>query len=174
MNSNQLRKKSKSWLILLCVSWITVQYSSTSGIHSLNDQMVQNHFFLCPLNDVLLHCSFGDQSINIHLWRERIDIIFLLHDSLNTSTVCKATSLTHGLPVSSGQSCGPWLVPAGRFEDSSPSQRWLQCLLRPSWSLNLQLWWTTGSRSPRKQMTLLIQPINNTSTHNPDLMNKRY
>lgn len=117
--------------------------------------MVQNHLLLCPLNDILLHRSFGDQSVNIHLWRERVDIIFLLYNSLNSSVGVKVIHLTRSLPVSSGQSCEPWLVPAGRFEGSSQSRRWLQCPLRPSWSPNLQLWWTTGSRSPRKQMKLL-------------------
>ena len=63
--------------ILLCVPWVAVQYSSTSGVHSLDDEMVQNHLLLRPLNDVLLHCSLGDQSINIHLWRQRAEVNIL-------------------------------------------------------------------------------------------------
>lgn len=57
---------------LLCVSCVAVQHGPTGGVHSLNDQMVQNHLLLCPLDDVLLHCPFGDQSVNIHLRRESV------------------------------------------------------------------------------------------------------
>lgn len=57
----------------------------------------------------------------------------------------------HRSPVSFGQSCELWLVPEDHFEGSSQSQRWPQCLLRPSLSLNLQLLWTTESRNPKNR-----------------------
>lgn len=65
--------KANFWLNLLCVSWVAVEYSAASGVHSLNDQMVQNHLLLCSLDDILLDRSLGDQPINIHL-REQIHI----------------------------------------------------------------------------------------------------
>lgn len=63
----RLIAKAHFWLNLLCVSWVAVEYSAASGVHSLNDQMVQNHLLLCSLDDILLDRSLGDQPINIHL-----------------------------------------------------------------------------------------------------------
>lgn len=46
---------------------VVVQHSPASGVHTLDDQMIQHHFLLGSLNDLLLHCSLGDQAVNIHL-----------------------------------------------------------------------------------------------------------
>lgn len=62
--TNRLNVKVSS----LWISWVAIQYSSTSGVHSLNDKMVQNHLLLGSLNNVLFHSSFCDQSIDIHLY----------------------------------------------------------------------------------------------------------
>lgn len=37
------------------------------GVHPLNDQVVQHHLLLGPLNDVLLHGTLGHQTVNVHL-----------------------------------------------------------------------------------------------------------
>lgn len=53
----------------LWISGVVIQHSSTSGVHSLNYKMVQNHLLLGSLNNVLLHRSLCDQAIYIHLFR---------------------------------------------------------------------------------------------------------
>lgn len=63
----RLMAEARFSLNLLSVSRVAVQYSAASCVHSLNDQMVQNHLLLCSLDDILLHRSLGDQPINIHL-----------------------------------------------------------------------------------------------------------
>lgn len=46
---------------------VVVQNSPASGVHSLDNQMIQHHFLLGSLNDLLLHCPLCDQAVNIHL-----------------------------------------------------------------------------------------------------------
>lgn len=37
------------------------------GVHPLDDQVVQHHLLLGPLDDVLLHRAFGDQAVDVDL-----------------------------------------------------------------------------------------------------------
>lgn len=37
------------------------------GIHPLDDQVVQHHFLLGPLNDVFFHRALGHQTVDVHL-----------------------------------------------------------------------------------------------------------
>lgn len=46
---------------------VVVQNSPASGVHTLDNQMIQHHFLLGSLNDLLLHCPLCDQAVNIHL-----------------------------------------------------------------------------------------------------------
>merc|ERR1719282_1506472 len=58
------------------------QNSSSRSVHSLNDQMIQNHLLLCSLNNILLNTALGDKSVDIDL--------LLLTDSVSSG---------HGLKI---------------------------------------------------------------------------
>lgn len=52
---------------LLGSSRVVVQNSSSSSVHTLDHQMIQHHFLLGPLDDLLLYRTLCDQAVNIHL-----------------------------------------------------------------------------------------------------------
>lgn len=55
---------------------VVIQNSPASGVHTLDHQMIQHHFLLGPLNDLLLYRTLCDQPVNIHLKGERRTKLF--------------------------------------------------------------------------------------------------
>ena len=51
------------------LAWFLVggEDGTTSGVHSLDDKVVQYHLLLSPFNDVLLNTVLGHQTIYVHL-----------------------------------------------------------------------------------------------------------
>lgn len=49
-----------------------VQDRLPRGVHPLDDQVVQHHLLLGPLDDVLLHGAFGHQTVDVDLQGEAV------------------------------------------------------------------------------------------------------
>lgn len=44
-----------------------MKHSFSSGVHPLNDKVVQHHFLLGSLDNVLLYRAFCHQAVDVHL-----------------------------------------------------------------------------------------------------------
>jgi hypothetical protein len=44
-----------------------VEHCAASGVHALDDQVIQNHLLLGALHNVLLHTALGHQPVHGHL-----------------------------------------------------------------------------------------------------------
>lgn len=57
----------------------SMEHSFPCGVHPLNDKVVQHHFFLRPLDDVLFNWALRHQTIDIHLQTTSKDLQYTVY-----------------------------------------------------------------------------------------------
>ncbi len=74
MYSKSYRLKKKK--VLLCVHILLVKDSSSRGVHSLNNQVIQNHLLFRSLNDVFFYAILGYKAIHTDLGKKIHQLLF--------------------------------------------------------------------------------------------------
>lgn len=78
---------------------VVVQNSPASGVHTLDHQMIQHHFLLGPLNDLLLYRTLCDQAVNIYLKGKK------KNRAISWTWTCSADTAMHHSVVSQRLVC---------------------------------------------------------------------